>query len=118
MDEVRAGQIVRIDIETLLHKEKTYQGSWRKRGGVGAFMMAARKWDRLENICRQHGWDIFNACEQDREAVEGALEQVRDLRRYLLLIEEHLQAEKTAEKIMGADAAYEHGLGLMHKRKC
>jgi hypothetical protein len=37
------------DSRTIHIKEAEYDASWKKRGGVGAFMMLARKWDRLEN---------------------------------------------------------------------
>ncbi len=43
-------RVVWRDIETLQEKEATYRGSWKRRGGVGAFMMLARKWDRLESM--------------------------------------------------------------------
>src|ERR1039458_3589413 len=39
-----------IDTDTLRQKGIHYGDSWKARGGVGAFMMAARKWDRIANI--------------------------------------------------------------------
>ena len=44
------GPITARLVETLYEKDAVYGGSWQKRGGIGAFMMLARKWDRLENI--------------------------------------------------------------------
>ena len=44
----RMQRIVEEDIEVLEQKGKEYGDSWKKRGGVGAFMMLARKWDRIE----------------------------------------------------------------------
>ena len=81
--------IASIDVEELNRKEATYRGSWKNRGGVGAFMMLARKWDRLETICRENGWDIFKAVTLGgtSEADGTALSEIRDLRRYLLLVE-------------------------------
>jgi len=83
--------IANNDVEHLLEKERTYKGSWKKRGGVGAFMMLARKWDRLENILGDDGvlkYDIFAAIENDLSGEDGTvLAEVRDLRRYLLLVE-------------------------------
>lgn len=74
------------DVEVLMHKEATYQGSWKKRGGTGAFMMLARKWDRIEGILENY--DIFAAIEADMSGDDGTmLAEVRDLRRYLLLVE-------------------------------
>lgn len=74
------------DVETLREKGKTYGDSWRKRGGIGAFMMLARKWDRIENITDGRGYDIFDACEDDDG---GILDDIADLRRYLFLVEAH-----------------------------
>ena len=41
--------IAQNDVDKLETAEKSYGTSWRQRGGVGAFMMLARKWDRIEN---------------------------------------------------------------------
>ena len=80
--------IASVDIEVLKRKEETYQGSWKKRGGVGAFMMLARKWDRLEQICSGHKYDIFQAIGPLMDGHDGtALAEIRDLRRYLMLVE-------------------------------
>ena len=46
--------ITHADITGLLKAERSYGDSWKKRGGVGAFMMLARKWDRLENQVKAH----------------------------------------------------------------
>lgn len=80
------------DIEVLRAKEATYGGSWKRRGGVGAFMMLARKWDRLENMAKAAQWDVFTAVAQGEEAhgpgADGTpLAEIGDLRRYLLLTE-------------------------------
>jgi hypothetical protein len=76
------------DIETLIEKEKDYGDSWKKRGGVGAYMMLARKWDRIENTVKsqEHSYDVFRAMMEDRRD-DGLLDDIRDLRRYLLLVE-------------------------------
>ena len=39
--------IAQTDVDCLEKAEKSYGESWKNRGGVGAFMMLARKWDRL-----------------------------------------------------------------------
>jgi hypothetical protein len=80
------------DIECLAKAEESYGDSWKKRGGVGAFMMLARKWDRLENKTNEYGWDIFEAIQDDNRP-EGILDDIRDLRRYLLLVEEEMERE-------------------------
>lgn len=89
------------DCEVLQEKERTYGSSWKKRGGVGAFMMLARKWDRLENVCRTHGWDVIEAARRENFAVlDGSVrEQVADLRRYLLLLEAEMVAQDIATPI-------------------
>ena len=38
--------IAQTDVDCLEKAEKSYGESWKNRGGVGAFMMLARKWDR------------------------------------------------------------------------
>ena len=80
------------DIDCLVRAERSYGDSWKKRGGIGAFMMLARKWDRLENKTDEYGWDIFEAIQHD-DRPEGILDDVRDLRRYLLLVEEEMERE-------------------------
>lgn len=72
------------DVDVLIEKGKSYGTSWRQRGGVGAFMMLARKWDRIENQCEEHGYDIFLSVEKVPDSI---LDDIRDLRRYLLLVD-------------------------------
>lgn len=96
--------ILSLDLEELKRKEQTYQGSWKKRGGVGAFMMLARKWDRLENMCERAGWDIFKAVGHNISGEDGsALAEIRDMRRYLALIEAeiigHTEEDTIAEAV-------------------
>ena len=74
------------DYTSLCEAEKTYGNSWKKRGGVGAFMMLARKWDRIENLTQKYDYDIFHAIEEHPE-LTGVIDDIRDLRRYLLLVE-------------------------------
>lgn len=89
------GDVLVADAASLREKEATYRGSWKKRGGVGAFMMLARKWDRLENILslERYRYDIFDAIatQTKRDGTDGVdgsvLAEVRDLRRYLALVE-------------------------------
>jgi hypothetical protein len=88
---IRETEIISAEDWTSLDKaEQDYGDSWRKRGGVGAFMMLARKWDRIENQVVEKGWDIFKAIEQDIRP-EGILDDIKDLRRYLLLVEAHMR---------------------------
>jgi hypothetical protein len=82
-------EVAQNDLEALRRAENSYGNSWRRRGGVGAFMMLARKFDRIEHQSEKHGWDIFEAGEAFKGEA-GLLDDIRDLRRYLLLVEEHI----------------------------
>lgn len=84
------------DVATLKEKGRTYGDSWKKRGGVGAFMMAARKWDRIENICGGACYDIFVVGGENRG---GILDDIADLRAYLLLIEEYVRAPQCGDGV-------------------
>jgi hypothetical protein len=64
---------------------------------VGAFMMLARKWDRLEKAAKDCGWDIFKCADND-ERSESVLDDIRDLRRYLILVEAEVLAGQLIEK--------------------
>jgi hypothetical protein len=52
-------------------------------------MMLARKFDRIEHQSQKHGWDVFEAGEVYKGEA-GLLDDIRDLRRYLLLVEEYI----------------------------
>ena len=49
-------------------------------------MMLARKWDRIENQTQREKYDIFQTIRIDNRE-EGVIDDIRDLRRYLLLVE-------------------------------
>ena len=89
--------IASADVTILEDKGKSYGSSWRKRGGVGAFMMLARKWDRIENQMEAAGYDIFKPLRKEMVActTDGLLDDIRDLRRYLLLVEGHVMNSMT-----------------------
>jgi len=83
----------RQDCATLITKEATYKGSWKKRGGVGAFMMLARKWDRIENMAEAAKYDIIELAISDPSGADGTiLAEIRDLRCYLTLVEAEFYA--------------------------
>lgn len=106
------------DVEGLERAEQQYGSSWKQRGGVGAFMMLARKWDRLHTALAPANdtdaahiagmsyrspeghmvapWDIFGAIAADERA-EGIIDDIRDLRRYLLLVESEMVARGKAK---------------------
>ena len=81
------------DATVLEAKDRGYGGSWLKRGGVGAFMMLCRKWDRLETAMDREGLDRYDIIDRGvadgRE--EGILDDIGDLRRYLLLVEAEIR---------------------------
>lgn len=87
-------EVANDDVVGLKKVYESYGPSWKQRGGVGAFMMLARKWDRMEKRVRDHMWDIFQSIEQDPRA-EGVIDDVRDLRRYLMLVESEMRARGT-----------------------
>lgn len=83
--------ILQEDIEGLWVANKQYGGSWMKRGGVGAFMMLARKWDRIEQKwTNSTSKDLLEIIKEDTRS-EGIIDDIRDLRRYLLLVESYLE---------------------------
>lgn len=95
------------DVGGLLTAFKSYGDSWKRRGGVGAFMQLARKWDRLELQLQQTitrlaedrttkelvagPYDIFAHIANDPRP-EGIIDDIRDLRRYLMLVESEMLA--------------------------
>jgi hypothetical protein len=78
------------DVETIKTKNEQYKNSWKRRGGVGAFMMLARKWDRLEAFVERFNYDVFEAIKADQRP-EGILDDIRDLRRYLAMVESEMR---------------------------
>lgn len=90
-------------IEVILDKNREYGGSWKSRGGVGAFMMFARKWDRLENALtirdeqkKVIGFrDLFAVAEKDTRA-EGIVDDLEDLRNYLILAIDEIKTLQAA----------------------
>ena len=80
------------DVAKLKHAQESYGDSWRSRGGVGAFMMLARKWDRIENQVSKDGYDVFKTIYDD-PSNSGILDDIRDLLRYLLLVEGYVTNE-------------------------
>lgn len=90
---IRQTEIISAEDWTSLDRaEEDYGDSWRKRGGIGAFMMLARKWDRIEKQVFDYTYDIFLALEEDQRD-EGLMDDIKDLRRYLLLVEAHIRTK-------------------------
>lgn len=91
--------VAQEDVDSIVEKEKAYGSSWKRRGGVGAYMAMIRKVDRMEEISRRYGYDIFAAL-SDKSAGESMLDTIRDLRRYLNLIESEFRAQQIASEIV------------------
>lgn len=99
----RLQEIANRDVENVTVKDIEYDASWKKRGGASAFFMLSRKWDRIEPQAKRHGYDIFAAIVWD-EREEGIINDIRDLRRYLMLVE--------AEMMMRGAVLIDHKLTL------
>ena len=93
----QVGKLTVIDHVKLEEAEQSYGDSWKQRGGVGAFMMLARKRDRLEKQVTEQGYDIFQAIAYDGRE-EGILDDIRDLRRYLFLVEAEVCIGKNGKR--------------------
>jgi hypothetical protein len=107
------------DVEGLMEAQQHYGDSWMKRGGVGAFMMLARKWDRLEQAVMARGYDVFDTIRKDLRA-EGVVDDIRDLRRYLMLVEAKMIQEGLVvpEVMKGACCALFKATGQHHGVNC
>lgn len=75
------------NVNFLRSKNESYGGSWKRRGGVGAFMMLARKWDRIETLSGQDGDRLRKAITAD---TAGIIDDFVDLYNYCLLVAEHI----------------------------
>ena len=82
--------IAQQDIVSLIESEKSYGDSWKRRGGTGAFMMLARKFDRIEQHAESCNYDVFEAGAKFN-GEDGLLDDIGDLRRYLFLVEHHIR---------------------------
>jgi hypothetical protein len=84
-------------VETIRKKDsrQAYGGSWLKRGGVGAFMMLARKWDRIELAAQQCDveWDVIRAAQHDKRE-EDVEEDINDLIGYLILVSAEIRRRR------------------------
>jgi len=60
-------------------------------------MMLARKWDRIENQVGKNNYDVFKTIKDDLTDT-GILDDIRDLRRYLLLVEAHVTSKPKQDK--------------------
>ena len=79
------------DVTGLRLSHKSYGDSCLRRGGVGLYMMFVRKSDRIEHQVKMFLYDLFAAYKAD-DRKEGVLDDIRDLRRYLMIAEAELMA--------------------------
>jgi len=96
------------DVRFLIEREALYKGSWKKSGGRSAYFMLVRKIDRIQNIMSQKPTtieeaiaqhDIFEKIKEDPSGKDATLlSEVRDLRRYLLLVESEMIAKGFVSK--------------------
>ena len=90
-------------VDRLTSAHRHYGDSCLKRGGVGLFMMLARKWDRIERRLEEREgtapdggytkvdrYDIFAHVAADRRP-EGLADDVADLIDYLMIVEAELR---------------------------
>ena len=96
-------------VEFVNDKDTQYGSSWRKRGGAGAFMVIARKWDRIEQACENEPvkYDIFNVFESD-DRKETILDDCLDLVGYLLILVEHMVELGVVTKIEGLNMSFKY----------
>ena len=93
----QVGKLTVLDHVKLEEAEQSYGDSWKQRGGVGAFMMLARKWDRLEKQVTEYNYDVFQAAAEDMRE-EGILDDISDLRRYLFLVEAEVRMRQNGKR--------------------
>jgi len=89
-------QVAARDAAELREKNAAYGESWKRRGGVGAFMMLARKWDRIENILAPTGGGSHMHLLRSNPG--DVLDDMGDLRRYLLLVEDEAERRPVAPR--------------------
>ena len=91
--QITLANLAATDVELLVQKDKVYKDSWKKRGGVGAAMMLARKWDRIEVALKENGYDIFAAI----KSTANLMDDIIDLRCYLFLVQSEGYVAESAE---------------------
>ena len=86
----RLQQLANEDVRGLVAAFQKYGDSWRKRGGGEAYHNLTRKWDRIERAVEAlDTQDIFEAI-AIHPGKTGLMDDIQDLRRYLLLVEEYV----------------------------
>lgn len=93
--------VTKADVEYVATKDAQYDASWKKRGGRGAWFTIVRPWDRLESMLKRlYADDVFFGLNHEGlTGPDGSLIAcVRDLRRYLLLLECEMMEQEEQRK--------------------
>jgi len=92
---IRLHQLAESDLTGLAQGYRKYGDSWRKRGGGEAYHNLTRKWDRIERAVEALATQDVFAAIKEHPATDGTLDgkdslldDIRDLRRYLYLVDE------------------------------
>lgn len=104
--------IAKNDIAYVERKDAQYKASWKQRGGPGAFFTIVRPMDRLQSMAEgwKRSYDIFDMISYEGlDGPDGSMIAcVRDLRRYLLLVEaemvERLQQKHKGDAVLAEDS--------------
>jgi hypothetical protein len=103
------------DVRFVIEKDTSYAASWKQSGGRSAWFMLKRKMDRLIAIMHDHDLprtlaeamrqdDIFAKIKEKPGGEDGStIAEIRDLRRYLLLVEAEMINEKVVVPPLAAD---------------
>lgn len=94
-DFASMGELALKLVETCRKKDLEYGSSWKLRGGQGAFFTTWRKVDRLENMLKRVGYNVFYI-DKELASTESLDDTIQDLICYLLLIQETREAIKQA----------------------
>lgn len=96
-DDTRYRELIPViaqeDVQRVLQKDREYGASWKRRGGVGAYMTMVRKIDRLETMVAKYGWNVFEAAKSS-DTSESLMDTIADLRCYLDLIEAEIRIQQ------------------------
>lgn len=106
----------RLDVAQLQVKDREYGGSWIKRGGAGAFFMLARKWDRVALQLHRHDHKFALVLADERP--DGVLDDLGDLRRYLLLCLSYWQVERAVVSVPPEDQTKNERPGVRVSGAC
>jgi len=110
-------EICQEDASGLITAHDSYGNSWKKRGGAGVYLTMIRKFDRMDLTAEKFKYDIFEAVRADPRA-EGILDDIRDARRYLVLIEAELRNLGLAEGKSHRDNTVSEDCGCGRGEEC